>query len=674
MITMNELYLEMYAEINKIKSISSTPDYVDCFTNIMFEYLSAIEVADEPIVCTYKDIGIQINGFWLSEDKSSLDIYVACFNDSPEIVSVSKADVTSTINRGLNFYRKSIAGYADKINKDSEAHSCAELISKNKNIITDVKVIVISNGKINGIELPPLKIFNASVKFQVWDIERLYKVYNSTQKRDCINVDFTKFLGKPLTAICGGTFKKTNVYLSVLPGEFLADLYDEFGAKLLERNVRAFLQFKGNVNKGIRTTLMEEPDMFLAYNNGITVTAESISLEKKEDGTILINSISDMQIVNGGQTTVSLYKAKKDPSIEVNFSKVFVQMKLAVISEKEDMDIIVPKISLYSNNQNKVQTADFSSNDPYHRNMQIISRDTWTTPIGGAKPIRWFYERARGQYLEELSKETTEAKRKLFKEENPLITKTDLAKVLFAWDMLPEEVSLGAQKCFARFTEKLKKEPIIPTKNYYQHAIAKVILFRKIEKIVAAEKFGGYKANIVAYTYYKLMLLTERKIDLDYIWREQNISPATEAAITDICRLVQHYLVFESGGANVSEYSKTNKCKENVENKIVYELSQELINELLDAEVQDDFSEENTELEKLNPEDRNTIEEVKKIGFDKWQKLKEWGEQGEFSLSQINIIKNIISLLKRNKLPALSQAEMALDLLEEAKEKGFMFE
>ena len=672
---LKDFYFEFYSEITKAKPLYSSSEYVDCFTNIMLEYLSSIEEVDEPVVCSYKDIGIQINGFALSEDKMSLTIFVSHFVDSPEITSVLKSDITALINRGLNFYRKSVSGLADKIDNSTDAHYCASLIEKNKNTLCDVKITVISNGQIKGIELKPVKMLNAEVKFQIWDIDRLEKVYSSKQKRDPIVVDFNKYFGRPLASICGGTFEKTNVFLSVLPGEFLADLYGEFGSKLLERNVRAFLQFKGNVNKGIRNTLIEEPEMFLAYNNGITVTAESIDLEKKDDGTILINSITDMQIVNGGQTTVSLYKAKRDPTLEVDFSKVFVQMKLTVISEKEDMDEIVPKISLYSNNQNKVQTADFSSNDPYHVKMEKISRNMWTTPTGGEKPVLWFYERARGQYLEALSKQNTEAKRKAFKEENPLITKTDMAKVLCAWEMLPEYVSLGAQKCFVRFTEILKSNPITPSNNYYQHAIAKVILYRKIEKIVSAQKFGGYKANIVAHTYYKLMLLTERKIDLDSIWKKQDISPALEEAITEICKLVQHHLVYESTGLNISEYSKTNKCKENICNKVKYDLSDALKNELLEKMVEDDFSEtDDLDLSELTQDERSVLDEMRKITPEQWASLHKLGESGGFTLWQQNLLMTVSTLLRRGKAPSVAQAETALELLEEGREKGFNLE
>ena len=99
--------------------------------------------------------------------------------------------------------------------------------------------------------------------------------------------------------------------------------------------------------------------MFLAYNNGISVTAESVDIVRDENGKPSIRRIRDMQIVNGGQTTASIFNAHKDRKINADLSKVFVQMKLSVITSPEDMDEIVPRISAFANTQNKVQVAVF---------------------------------------------------------------------------------------------------------------------------------------------------------------------------------------------------------------------------------------------------------------------------------------------------------------------------
>ena len=552
--TKNEFYLRFCEELSASKAAGFVSNKnEDYFTNLMFEYLNEVGEVNEPILCSYRDNGLQINGFSINDDKSKIQIFVSIYNEADALITIGKADILATAQRAVNFYRKSVQNLLEKFERDSDAYGCAQTICKNRATIKDVRVIVLTNGTVNNIELNSISLPLATVSYTIWDIDRLYKCYSSNQKREPIHVDFEKIMGQPLPAIKGGKSDKTTVYLAILPGKLLADLYDLYGQKLLERNVRAFLQLKGKVNKGLRETLIDNPDMFLAYNNGITVTAQKVDVDLNEYGSVNISKIYDMQIVNGGQTTVSLYRAKKDNTAEVDFSKVFVQMKLSVISNEDDLNDIVPNISKYSNTQNPVQIADFSSNDPYHVKMQELSRAIWTPSINGKKPSNCFYERARGQYAEKLNEEATPAKRRDFKEYHPLITKTDLAKVILCWEKRPEIVSLGAQKCFTHFTEQMKKEggSWVPNKDYYQRFIAKTILFRKIEKIVLNQKFGGYKANIVAYTYYKLLCLTDKKIDLDKIWQDQDVTEEMSSAITDICKLVQDYLVYHSNGANV---------------------------------------------------------------------------------------------------------------------------
>src|SRR5690606_7208558 len=136
---------------------------------------------------------------------------------------------------------------------------------------------------------------------------------------------------------------------------------------------------------------------FFAYNNGITATADYIDFEEAPDG-LKIRKVRNLQIVNGGQTTASLFHtAKKD---KADLSGIFVQAKLSVIPE-EHVDEIVPLISRFANSQNKVSDADFFANDPFHIEIEELSRSVWTPAIGGTShATHWFYERARGQYMD----------------------------------------------------------------------------------------------------------------------------------------------------------------------------------------------------------------------------------------------------------------------------------
>ena len=672
--TLNEFFDNFNEELSLSMSTGLLTTKADeYFTGLMFDYLNEVGEINEPVICSYRDNGLQINGFSIDQEKTKIEIFVSIYNESNGLITVQKADVIAAATRGVNFYRKSVQNLLDKFSRDTDAYDCALTISKNKNSIKDVRIIVLTNGKVNNIEMNSLSLPLATVSYAIWDIERLFKCYSSSQKREPIIVDFTELLGKPLPAIKGGRSDKTTVFLAILPGKLLADLYDIHGQRLLERNVRAFLQLKGKVNKGLRESLISEPDMFLAYNNGITVTAQDVDVDFNEYGSGSIKRIKDFQIVNGGQTTVSLYRAKKDPTAEVDFSKVFVQMKLSVISDENNMDEIIPNISKYSNTQNPVQVADFSSNDPYHRKMEEISRNTWSPSVNGKKPLCWFYERTRGQYAERLNKEATPAKKRDFKEYNPLVTKTDLAKVILSWDKKPEIVSLGAQKCFQFFMERMKKEKNIlyPTKEYYQRFIAKTILFRKIEKIVLAQKFGGYKANIVAYTYFKLMKLTDRRIDLDSIWQAQDISDELAKAIEDICKLVQYYLVYKSGGANVSEFSKSKKCVDGVE-AIHYEISEDLEKQLLESEIVEDLTEQEQVISEMNEEEKKMVEEAMKVSAKEWQAIGAWAKENDvFESWERTLLFRLQTCIQRKKVPSPADAEHGLDLREDAIIKGF---
>lgn len=321
--------------------------------------------------------------------------------------------------------------------------------------------------------------------------------------------------------------------------------------------------------------------MFLAYNNGISVTAESVTVESAEDGSKFISKIRDMQIVNGGQTTASIYNITKEKDSNVDLAKVYVQMKITIIKAEEKMDEMVHKISEYANTQNKVQMADFSSNDPFNQKIEDLSRVIWAPATNGQKPNNWFFERARGQYSDMLSREGTPAKRKAYKATHPLFTKTDMAKYENTWNQLPYFVSEGAQKNFKRFMVSVKERGnFVPDEKYYQLLVAKAIMYRRTEKLVSKQKYGGYRANIVTYTLALISHKSAQRIDLFKIWREQGLTDVLENEIVRASGIVQKFIVNPPGGANVSEYCKKKSCWDNLL-KIDYEISEELRKELI---------------------------------------------------------------------------------------------
>ena len=238
------------------------------------------------------------------------------------------------------------------------------------------------------------------------------------------------------------------MYLTYLPGHMIAELYEEHGLRMLERNVRAFLQIRGKVNQGIRRTLLNEPQRFLAFNNGISAVADAVTLVDMPGGGCAIAHIRNLQIVNGGQTSATLHHARyKDGA---NLDGVIVQTKLTVVPEAA-VESVVPLISQYANSQNKVSDADFAANEAFHVRVEKLSRTTLAPAPAGGQETHWFYERVRGQYLYEQGRAGTPARKKRFRELYPAtqrFSKTDIGKFINSWHRLPHVVSLGSAEEF----------------------------------------------------------------------------------------------------------------------------------------------------------------------------------------------------------------------------------
>lgn len=428
---------------------------------------------------------------------------------------------------------------------------------------------------------------------QIWDINRLFKVCGSDTGRHIIEINFKEHFdhGIPCLEASGTATKDLKSYLCIIPGTLLADIYDKYGSGLLEGNVRSFLSTKVAVNKKIRTTILQCPERFFAYNNGISATAMDIQIESTPNGQFLV-SARDFQIINGGQTTASLSNARFRDKADLR--TIFVQMKLTVIEKalEEEATELVQNISRSSNSQNKVSDADFFSTHPFHVRMERFSQRLYARAVGGLQhETKWFYERARGQYLQKQMRMTAGEKKK-FLLQNPkdqLITKTDLAKVRNTWKGLPHTVSRGAQTNFAEFAKTTSDEweasddGLIFNEKYFQESVALIQLFRYSEQMVSHQPWysQGYRANIVTYTIALFHRLIQKQfpgmdLDLMNIWTRQNISDAVANTLTELSELVYFKLTDSQRGIeNVTQWCKQEGCWKSVQN-INYRLSSEI--------------------------------------------------------------------------------------------------
>jgi hypothetical protein len=508
---------------------------------------------------------------------------------------------------------------------------------------------------------------------QIWDLERLYRLDTSGLEREPISIQLSDFSSEPLPVLEGPAGSDHRVYLAILPARLLADLYTTYGARLLERNVRSFLQARGAVNKGIRQTILTEPGRFLAYNNGISATAADVSLVEVTRGGQVLAAIKDLQIVNGGQTVASLHHAATRDRADL--TGVAVQAKLTVV-QPDQIDEMVPYISKYSNTQNKVTGADFSANHPFHVRVEELSRTVWAPASGEAhRQTRWFYERARGQYADETLRAGTVARQKQFKLTSPTtqkFTKTDLAKFLHTWSQLPYIVALGAEKNFREFMLRLEERRIQPDLEWFQRLVACAVMFRTAEKVVQQQRFGGYRAQIVTYTVAKLANVTASRIDLDAVWRRQALSDATISAISALSRPVHEVITTPTGRVkHVGEWAKKLDCWKSIE-ELRWKLPSDLERELVPLKRGLSAAAPSQLVGDLTEDEKALIATMAAVSGDTWYALSNWAKETDNLQSwQRRIAFSLGRLATSGGTPSIKQAQQGRKLYDEALRLGF---
>ena len=532
----------------------------EVFTRQLIDVLIEAGEIEDATACYHRDRGIEVHGYGIDDEVLSLIGTVHRGIVPPP--TVTPTDINTADRRLLGMWERCREQpYHERLEESSDAFDMALHIHRSAAEIRRVQTFVVTDGITNAPRLVTGDRYGIELRRGVWDIERLHRLETSGQRREPIEIDFVSRFGHALPSLDAGHEGEYRAILAIVPGAWLADVYDEYGARLLELNVRSFLQASGKVNRGIRDTLRDEPTRFLAYNNGISATASAVEFVELAEGGRGIARIRDLQIVNGGQTTASVHRAS---ITGVDLDAVAIQMKLTVVAP-DRLDEIVPLISRYANSQNKVSEADLSSNDPFHVELEQLSRTIWTPAVGDAlRQTHWFYERARGQYRDAVSREGTPARQRAWKGANPptqKFTKTDVAKYENAWEQLPHEVSRGAQKNFTSFMARRSVDAATPNADYFERLVAKAILWRQAERLVGALALGGYRANLVAFAIAKLSHATSQRIDLHRIWREQSLPAAVANAITDLSHVAWRVLVTEAPtGANVTEWAKREDC------------------------------------------------------------------------------------------------------------------
>ena len=562
--------------------------FEDKFTEHCIEILDNIGKSEGARVLSYINpdsqgrVDWKINGYCLKDEFKddankvyfeTLDLFITYFNKTSYDYNISKDDFNKSINQIKKFLNAALKGHIDYIDPaQTELNQLLKIILKQKANFDRINIYFLINGNSNhDLEKITIKGFDdLDIFVHVWDIPRFYKLSESSSNREPIEIDFKELISNNQHGI--QCLKMPNInelyecYLAILPGEVLSKLYKEYSNELLESNVRAFLGQTGKFNKGIRDTIREKPQMFLPYNNGITATAENVET-MLNDNQLYLTKLLDFQIVNGGQTTASLFHTQKKFK-DADLSNVFVQMKLTVIKDVEQKNIEVPNIARYANSQNKVSELDLSSNNPYFVQIESLSRKKYVIdPVNRNMSTLWYFERVNGQYKESLNKLTTPAQQRKFKEQNPTnqkFVKSDVAKYINIWELEPHYVSQGAQKNFIHYTKKINelvKKNKFPGENFYKKLIANAILFKVVDKLFGRKNIDAIgdtnlKSFTVAYTLSYFYYLTDNRVDLWKIYEAQRVDARIINELQKLIVFVYHQLVKSSNNSLISEYAK----------------------------------------------------------------------------------------------------------------------
>lgn len=636
-----------------------TDSFIDEMTNTLIDDFSLINGLDKCFYSFNKGTkafkSMQIDAGYLDLSANVVDLLFADYNPD-EINTITNDFINSKSQLMTNYMENILKQYFSNAEDSNPAVQLAYSILNNLSSINKIHLIIISTNKLSNRVKTIYRddfIFNNykfKVELDVIDIQMIYNSRLKDFKKEPVVINTREFGFNGIQCIKADIGASDyEAYLAIVPGKFLCDIYEKYGPRLLESNVRSFLNAKGAVNKGIRGTILNEKNKFFTYNNGISTIAKDIKTEMIPNQGLTITEFNDFQIINGGQTTASL--ASADIKDKAPLDNIYVQMKLTIV--KEDDPEFVHNISKYANSQNKVTAADLNSNHQFYIKMEEFSRKTYAPPVNN-QPYQtlWFFERARGQY-DQPKMSMSKAEREKYARLNPKnqkFTKTDLAKYLNSAAMKPYAVSKGAQLNLVDFQTDLEaqwtKYKLSFNELFYKDLISKAILFKTIEKIISDQDWyienKAYRAQLVTYSFSKLIYEVKKNgnMEIDYksIWDKQSVPQYLINEIKKISKLC--FDAFNDPNRtfnNIGEYAKRKDCWNSIREKN-YSLLEETLDSLITKEEKKIEAISAKKDEKLNNSIMQEVE-IFQLGTNYWNRVKQLGlEQGILNGKDVEFI------------------------------------
>lgn len=532
---------------------------------------------------------LKVDAYCLNESRERLQMFLinekatSIGAKEDDLILSTQAEYEEIFNSTSNFIKKSINRHLELQDSDPAFFIVEQL--KSSEFINQIEVIEIflvsptltvskRGNQIIGLKKLNFKDkeFKASyvvgkhreekkilISYTLIDLNFLYTVSLSRGNEYALEINIADVFDSKIEVLKAAETEDFESYLCVLPASGIASLYRKYSSRLLEKNVRSFLQFRG-VNAGMRKTIKETPEKFIAYNNGLTITATNSEIEST-GGKLYLKSLTDFQIVNGGQTTASIFFSNKD-KLDISEINLMAKINVAKNLNDEDLNALISNISLYSNSQSKVSRVDLRSRDPRMDRIKKLS-DTVLTPKGG----KWFFEKSKGEFA--TRKRLTGGKTERDFPRKLRLSKTDIGKYHTAWGDQPWLVKKGGEKVFRTFLENLngegvRKSEIEIDRTFYEELIAQSILFRGMEDIhgVHNNALGQLRSAVVPYSIsvlYNMFGGSEKrdaKFNLEKLWKDQKIDDDLKVFLKSLMKKMYYLIEKYKFSTDVSENTK----------------------------------------------------------------------------------------------------------------------
>ena len=690
----------------------STPE--EEFLKYVTDILIDGEEFDDFEECYYEGVSrrkanMRIDGYSMDDTDGSCCVFVADYHGTHGDDAIRAEDINSLFNK-VRYFVDEATKYELylELEESTQAYEFARTLYYDKEKITKYRFYLLTDAfnRQRKKNIKDTEVAGTIVELNVWDVTRIFDVVNSKTQKESVEIILSDFGSEGIPCVkaveCVDVIADIEVsqkyddiegeeedskpenlitytsYLAVVPGQILNDLYLEYGSRLLEGNVRSFLSVRGKVNKSIQNTIKNYPEMFFAYNNGIAATASEIDAERTEDG-LKITRIKDLQIVNGGQTTASiantLLTARKDENVDI--SRLFVPMKISVLDHSMS-ERIIPKISEYSNSQNKVDASDFFSNHPFHIRMEGYSRKTPAPAVHGNQYQQyWYYERTRGQYNQGKMKfKPKSSQMKQYETRYPesqVIKMVELAKYMEIYAGSPDVVSRGKQALVKVFADDIKtqwaKSDTAYNTYYFKRVVALAIMFKATDEIIKQTDWykekHSYKANVIAYTMSVLFDYIRKnvkgfEVEFIKIWNQQELYPEMEQQLRVLCTQVYEFITRSDRlTENVTQWCKQARCWERAQ-KQQWNILPAFLRTLV--EIEQLKSEEKTAKEERKIEaEMDALKYIMASGKEYWEKVLEWGTSRRLlSEMEISILKLVINMNVTGRIPSVKQAKVVI--------------